>query len=164
MAPSTIRLDGAPDHLIGRPEAKSAPVQVMQVELSLSVLDELLECTRTGKPPQILFGRNPVGAALGERRRPLKTNVAAAQLTVVLQRLEYGSKSRLIEPSTEKFRHELYRYDEHGDGAQEWEFCGLINHSLQLHKLNESVQSSDKALENLRNHMASINEQREAEK
>ena len=61
MAPSSIELSGAPDELIDTSEAKSSAVQVMQIELTQGVLDELLQCTRSGKPPQILFGRNPVG-------------------------------------------------------------------------------------------------------
>jgi hypothetical protein len=71
MALSAIELDGAPDDLIGTPDAKGAVVQAMQIELSQTVLDELLECTRSGKPPQILFGRNPVSIASpgGEQSR-----------------------------------------------------------------------------------------------
>ncbi|KAF2093455.1 hypothetical protein NA57DRAFT_81382 [Rhizodiscina lignyota] len=136
MAPLGIELSGAPDELIGTPEAKASAVQVMQIDLTKSVLDELLQCTRNGKPPHILFGRNP--------------------------RLEYGDKTRILEHSSENFRHELYRYEEGEE--QEWAFGGLINHSLQLQKLRESSANSDKALENLKSSLAHIQEQRDAEK
>jgi RNA polymerase II elongation factor ELL len=36
------------------------PVQAMQVEMTQDIVDELLESMRSGKPPQILFGRTPV--------------------------------------------------------------------------------------------------------
>lgn len=60
LPPTGIALQGAPDTDIGTKEAKSNAVQVMQLEMTQSVVDELLECVRSGKPPQILFGRAPV--------------------------------------------------------------------------------------------------------
>ena len=60
LAPTGIALQGAPDTDIGTKEAKSNAVQVMQLEMTQSVVDELLECVRSGKPPQITFGRAPV--------------------------------------------------------------------------------------------------------
>lgn len=61
MAPEDILLEGAPDGLIGKSdEWKSSPVQVMQLEMSNDVLDELLDCVRRNKSPQVMFGRNPV--------------------------------------------------------------------------------------------------------
>jgi hypothetical protein len=40
------------------------PVQAMQVEMTQDIVDELLESMRSGKPPQILFGRTPVRVPL----------------------------------------------------------------------------------------------------
>jgi hypothetical protein len=61
MAPEDVLLNGAPDALLGTPEAwKSTPVQVMQLEMTNDVLDELLDCIGKKQPPQVLFGRNPV--------------------------------------------------------------------------------------------------------
>jgi hypothetical protein len=60
MSPLSIELSGAPDDFIDTPEAKSSAVQVMHIDLTQAVLDDLLQCTRDGKPPHILFGRNPV--------------------------------------------------------------------------------------------------------
>lgn len=36
------------------------PLQAMQVEMTQDIVDELLDSMRSGKPPQILFGRTPV--------------------------------------------------------------------------------------------------------
>jgi hypothetical protein len=52
-------LDGAPDRDMGA-DAKAAAVQAMQVDMTQELVDELLESVRSGKPPQILFGRTPV--------------------------------------------------------------------------------------------------------
>jgi RNA polymerase II elongation factor ELL len=60
MFSGTALLDGAPDALIGTAEAKGNSVQVMQLEMSNDVLEELLESARRGKQPQIVFGRTPV--------------------------------------------------------------------------------------------------------
>jgi hypothetical protein len=62
-----ILLDGAPDALIVSAEAKGSTPQVMQLEMTNDILDELLDCVRRKQPPQVLFGRNPVsrGAELG---------------------------------------------------------------------------------------------------
>jgi RNA polymerase II elongation factor ELL len=60
MFSGTALLDGAPDALIGTPEAKGMAVQVMQLEMSNDVLEELLESVRRGKQPQVVFGKSPV--------------------------------------------------------------------------------------------------------
>ena len=60
LPPTGIALQGAPDTDIGTKDAKGNAVQVMQLEMTQTVVDELLECVRSGKPPQILFGRAPV--------------------------------------------------------------------------------------------------------
>lgn len=55
-----IALVGAPDSDLGPRDAKSTPVQAMQVEMTQDIVDELLASVRSGKPPQIFFGRTPV--------------------------------------------------------------------------------------------------------
>lgn len=60
MGLRSVELHGAPDETIGTSGAKSGTVQAMQIELTQDILDELLACTRNGKPPQVLFGQNPV--------------------------------------------------------------------------------------------------------
>jgi hypothetical protein len=53
-------LIGAPDSDMALREAKSAPLQAMHVEMTQDIVDELLESARSGKSPQIVFGRTPV--------------------------------------------------------------------------------------------------------
>jgi RNA polymerase II elongation factor ELL len=60
MFSGTALLDGAPDAFIGTAEAKGKAVQVMQLEMSNDLLEELLESARLGKQPQVVFGRTPV--------------------------------------------------------------------------------------------------------
>ncbi|KAH7086080.1 hypothetical protein BKA63DRAFT_32437 [Paraphoma chrysanthemicola] len=55
-----IALVGAPDGEMGFRDAKSPPMQAMQVEMTQDIVDELLDSVRSGKPPQIFFGRTPV--------------------------------------------------------------------------------------------------------
>jgi RNA polymerase II elongation factor ELL len=57
-----IALHGAPDSDIGSRDAKHMTVQAMQVEMTQDIVDELLESVRSGKAPQLLFGRTPVRA------------------------------------------------------------------------------------------------------
>jgi RNA polymerase II elongation factor ELL len=52
-----IALVGAPDSDI---ESNSPPMQAMQVEMTQEIVDELLESVRSGKAPQIFFGKAPV--------------------------------------------------------------------------------------------------------
>lgn len=59
-----IALTGAPDTDIGSRVAKTTPIQAMQVDMTQDIVDELLESLRSGKPPQILFGRTPVRCTL----------------------------------------------------------------------------------------------------
>ena len=58
--PSGIALYGAPDSEVGSKDARHSPTQAMQLELTHDLVDELLESVRSGKLPQILFGRTPV--------------------------------------------------------------------------------------------------------
>ena len=55
-----IALHGAPDSDIGSKDARSSPIQAMQLEMTQDIVDELLESVRSGKAPQIFFGRTPV--------------------------------------------------------------------------------------------------------
>ena len=66
-----IALVGAPDSDMGSKDLPST-VQAMQVELTQDLVDDLLESARSGKLPQIIFGRTPVCVqifprALGQR-------------------------------------------------------------------------------------------------
>jgi hypothetical protein len=58
----------APDTYIGGPEAKSKATQVMQLEMTGQLLEDLLKSIRSGKPPQIFFGTTPVCGPLNARR------------------------------------------------------------------------------------------------
>jgi len=70
MSSTAIALQGAPDTLIGTPDAKTKPVQVMQLDLTKNILNELLDCVRDGKSPQVLFGRAPVRAWMSSELLP----------------------------------------------------------------------------------------------
>lgn len=61
----------APDDTIGSSDAKTKPPQAMHLEMDANVLEQLLACTRRGKPPQVVFGRNPVRLSA---RLPLASN------------------------------------------------------------------------------------------
>lgn len=52
-----IALVGAPDSDM---ESRDTHSQAMQVEMTQDIVDELLESVRSGKAPQIFFGRTPV--------------------------------------------------------------------------------------------------------
>ncbi|TLD38535.1 hypothetical protein E2P81_ATG01078 [Venturia nashicola] len=143
MAPEDTQLDGAPDSLIGISEAwKSSPVQVMQLEMSNHVLDELLDCVRRNKSPQVVFGRNP--------------------------KLQYDGKSLNLQAFEEKVgtsgSHELYKADDEGK-EQEWSFAGIVNYNLvTIQKVEEASAGADKAMEQLRNTQALAKQEIEARK
>ncbi|QDS70954.1 hypothetical protein FKW77_007095 [Venturia effusa] len=143
MAPADILLDGAPDALIGNSDAwKSTPVQVMQLEMSNDVLDELLDCVRRNKSPQVVFGRNP--------------------------KLQYDGKSLNLQAFEEKVgtsgSHELYKANDEGK-ENEWSFAGIINYNLvTIQKVEEASAGADKAMEQLRNTQALAKQEIEARK
>ncbi|PSN67217.1 hypothetical protein BS50DRAFT_494050 [Corynespora cassiicola Philippines] len=78
-----IALVGAPDSDMAFKDARVPPVQAMQLDISQDIIDELLESVRSGKPPQILFGRTP--------------------------QLKYGDKTHALQSSPEAFPYELYQ-------------------------------------------------------
>ena len=59
MADHRVALVGAPD---ADPPAKTRCVQAMQLNLTSDVVEELLDCIKSGKRPQVLFGSTPVRA------------------------------------------------------------------------------------------------------
>ncbi|KAF1851554.1 uncharacterized protein K460DRAFT_274780 [Cucurbitaria berberidis CBS 394.84] len=134
-----IALVGAPDRDIGRNHAVLTPVHAMQLEMTQDIVDELLESARSGKPPQIFFGRAP--------------------------QLKYADKTHVLHSSPETHRYELYRSSGAGsDDDDDLEFAGLINHTLTVQKAEHVTAGVDTALEQLRSSMAAISEIKEANK
>ncbi|KAF2450626.1 hypothetical protein P171DRAFT_426951 [Karstenula rhodostoma CBS 690.94] len=132
-----IALFGAPDSDIGSRVAKTTPIQAMQVDMTGDIVDELLESVRSGKPPQILFGRTP--------------------------QLKYGDKTLTLQSASETTRNELYHSS--GTGSDDdLEFASLIKHTLVVHKAENVTAGVDSALEQLKNSMAAVKEMKEANK
>jgi RNA polymerase II elongation factor ELL len=63
LPPGGIALVGAPDRDMESRDTSSPPLQAMQVDLTQDIVDELLESVRSGKAPQIVFGKSPVCAS-----------------------------------------------------------------------------------------------------
>ncbi|ORY16540.1 hypothetical protein BCR34DRAFT_95248 [Clohesyomyces aquaticus] len=133
-----IALHGAPDSNIGSKEAKHAPIQAMQLEISQDMVDELLDSVRGGKTPQLFFGRTP--------------------------QLKFGDQIHTLQTTAESHRHELYESGGGSGDDGELTFAGLINHSLAVQKAEAVTAGVDTALEQLRNSMAAISEFKEANK
>ncbi|KAF2681093.1 hypothetical protein K458DRAFT_421000 [Lentithecium fluviatile CBS 122367] len=132
-----ITLVGAPDSDIGSRDAKTTPVQAMQVEMTQDIVDELLESVRSGKPPQIFFGRTP--------------------------QIRYGDKCHPLQTASENTRYELYHASGAGSGDA-LEFTSLINHNLIVQRAEHVTAGVDTALEQLKNSMAAISELKQANK
>lgn len=129
-----IALVGAPDSDIGSRDHSSTPFQAMQVDIPQDIIDQLLESSRNGNSPRILFGKQP--------------------------QLKYGDKSHALQSSPETHRYELYKSSD----DDEFEFAGLINHTLTVQRAEELTAGVDSALEQLRSSMAAISELKEANK
>ncbi|KAH7138583.1 hypothetical protein B0J11DRAFT_422802 [Dendryphion nanum] len=133
-----IALHGAPDFDITSKDTRNMPVQAMQLEITQDIVDELLESVRTGKVPQIVFGRAP--------------------------QLKYGDKTHTLQTNPENYRYELYQSSGTGSDDDDLEFAGLINHSLAVQKAEDVTAGVDTALEQLKHSMAAISELKQANK
>ncbi|KAF3049601.1 hypothetical protein E8E11_009512 [Didymella keratinophila] len=135
MLPSRgIALVGAPTGDIGD---RPPPLQAMQVEMTQDIVDELLESVRSGKPPQILFGRTP--------------------------QLRVGDKTHVLQSSPETHTYELYKSS--GTGSDDdLKFAGVINHNLIVQEAADVTAGVDSALATLKSSMAAISEFKEANK
>jgi RNA polymerase II elongation factor ELL len=80
-----------------------------------------------------------------------------------IQLIKYDGKSHELQSKSEKFRYELYKENQEND-ERSWEFSGLINHSLSIQHAAEASAGTERALEALKNTMASIEQDREARK
>lgn len=126
-----IALVGAPDSHAG------STLQAMQVEMTQDIVDELLASLRSGKPPQIFFGRTP--------------------------QLKYGDKAHVLQCGPETHRYELYR-SSGTDADDDLDFAGLINHNLTVLPADDVTAGTDSALQQLKSSMAAISEIKEANK
>ncbi|KAJ9648265.1 hypothetical protein H2199_001118 [Coniosporium tulheliwenetii] len=131
IPPSGMALHGAPDASIATAEERFNKRQVMPIQMNQEVIDELLKSVRSGKPPQIFFGRTPT--------------------------LRYAGKAHVLDTAPEKFRHELY-YD---NGEHGLEFDGLVNYSLVVKEADPATVGVDSAMEALNSTMATIAEEKE---
>lgn len=138
MSTGGITLHGAPDYDIGSKELKSLPLQAMQLDIAQDIIDELLDSVNSGKLPQMIFGRTP--------------------------QLKYGDKTFALQTNPEPYRYELYQSSRTGSDQDEFEFAGLINHSLTVQKAEDVTAGVDSALEQLKNSMAAISDFKEANK
>lgn len=164
-----IALFGAPDSDIGSRVAKTTPIQAMQVDMTQDIVDELLESVRSGKPPQILFGRTPVGCCSLHRASPPCPSFEAVEecreqpWLTSLQQLKFGDKTHSLQTTSETTRNELYHSS--GTGSDDdLEFTSLIKHSLVVQKAEIVTAGVDSALEQLKNSMAAVKEMKEANK
>jgi RNA polymerase II elongation factor ELL len=60
LPPGGVALVGAPDRDMESRDASLQPLQAMPVDLTQEIVDELLESVRSGKAPQLFFGKTPV--------------------------------------------------------------------------------------------------------
>ncbi|KAH8704361.1 hypothetical protein GQ44DRAFT_778131 [Phaeosphaeriaceae sp. PMI808] len=138
LPPGGIALVGAPD--------SDSMVPAMQVDMTQDMVDELLESIRSGKAPQILFGRNP--------------------------QLKYGDKTHVLQSNPESYRYELYKssgtgsdaHDDDNHASLELELAGLIGHSLTVQQAEEAAAGADEALVQLKSTMAALSDLKEANK
>ncbi|KAF2471038.1 uncharacterized protein BDR25DRAFT_342812 [Lindgomyces ingoldianus] len=160
LPPAGIALHGAPDSDIGSRDARHAPIQAMQLEMTQDMVSELLDSVRSGKAPQLFFGRTPLRCT--------------SDIVVLLeegtladgppQQLKYGdNKTHVLQTTPESHRYELYETSSAG-GDDDLTFTGLINHSLAVQKAEAVTAGVDTALEQLKNSMAAISEFKEANK
>lgn len=69
----------------------------------------------------------------------------------------------MLQASSESHRYELYKTSSAGHD-DEFEFAGLINHSITVQKAEDVTAGVDSALEQLRSSMAAMKEVKEANK
>lgn len=165
-----IALFGAPDSDIGSRVAKTTPFQAMQLDMTQDIVDELLESVRSGKPPQILFGRTPVrhtpatpAPHLSDCPWTWRNASRQGPWLTSTQQLKYADKTLTLQSASETTRTELYHSS--GTGSDDdLEFASLIKHTLVAHKAENVTAGVDSALEQLKNRMAAVKEMKEANK
>ncbi|KAI9805832.1 MAG: hypothetical protein M1825_000446 [Sarcosagium campestre] len=133
-------LEGAPDASIGDAKPKKRPTQAMGLEFPEGVIDDLLKAGRgSGKGIQLSFGK-------------------------VLS-INFGTHTRQINSSSERFRHEIYCSDEAASGEQsKIKFAGLATHKLEMSKAEEVTAGVDAAMLALQSKMIALEEAKKSKK
>lgn len=127
-------------------KADNKQIQIMQLELSDDVLQEILRSARHGgKGLNMSFGKMIVCTSRSiDKRSPADT---------LFQTLHYGNKSQPLAASTSPSYSRLYDYS--SDNENELAFGGRISHKLAMQKAQEDIAGADEALAKLQSQLAS---------
>ncbi|KAL9001031.1 MAG: hypothetical protein Q9169_000515 [Polycauliona sp. 2 TL-2023] len=102
------------------------PSQVLRLDLASGVLEDIMRASKTGKDVHMSFGKNVT--------------------------LHYGNRSQQLLSIAQPTQSELYKYTP--DQQDELRFAGLITHKLAQKKVQETIASTDAAMEALISTMA----------
>ena len=127
-------------------KADNKPIQIMQLELTDDVLQEILRSARHGgKGVNMSFGKMIVCTSRStDHRSPADTS---------FQTLHYGNKSQPLAASTSSSHSRLYDYS--SENENELGFAGRISHKLAMQKAQEDIAGADEALAKLQSQLAS---------
>ena len=127
-------------------KADNNPIQIMQLELTDDVLQEILRSARHGgKGVNMSFGKTIVCIPRStDKRSPADT---------LFQTLHYGNKSQPFAASTSSSHCRLYDYS--SENENELAFAGRISHKLAMQKAQEDIAGADEALAKLQSQLAS---------
>ncbi len=127
-------------------KADNKPIQIMQLELTDDVLQEVLRSARHGgKGVNMSFGKMIVCISRStDKRSPADTS---------FQTLHFGNKSQPFVASTSSSHSRLYDYS--SENENELAFAGRISHKLALQKAQEDIAGADEALAKLQSQLAS---------
>ncbi|KAH0542140.1 hypothetical protein FGG08_003440 [Glutinoglossum americanum] len=132
-------LHGAPDVEQASSLQGSKRAQVMQLNVPEAILDELVKSARGGKTAtniSIQFGKSPT--------------------------LHYGSKSRMVDSTPEKFIHELYTAST-SDGSNRLSFAGILTHKLVVRMPERTATDGvDSAVLELQSKMAALENEKQS--
>ena len=127
-------------------KADNKPIQIMQLELTDDVLQEILRSARHGgKGVNMSFGKMIVCTSRStDHQSPADTS---------FQTLHYGNKSQPLAASTSSSHSRLYDYS--SENENELAFAGRISHKLAMQKAQEDIAGADEALAKLQSQLAS---------
>ena len=131
----------------GQLKPDSKPIQVMQLELTDAVLQEILKSARQGgKGVNLSLGKTIVCSLIDLFATSLWTKP-------LLQTLHYGNKSQPLATSSFPSQSQLYEYSPHSQN--QLALTGRISHKLAMQKAQEDIAGADEALAKLQSQLAS---------
>lgn len=147
----------------GTDTAAKIPLQAIALDLPLNVSRALIRDIRAGKGALVEFGRQPVWMVKMRVGAAQEVEHACWQFSLFdMQELRCGKQTFSLKAAPSRFPGEIYRRK--AKGSNDYDLVGSVHHDLSLVEVEKNSAAMDAAVAQLKNSLASYQQEKEANK